>query len=863
MRYPKVADSDWDMYDKQDSNSPMPLDACLAKTIITSDYKRVPGRDVFGHCCIVGAVAGELLDRMPAFLSEAFFPQGSSLIAALHDIGKVSPTFQEKIYRGIDGYTPNSNESLAGVEPSLEKNWGGHAGVSMIAIKALSNTKYIPEILGRHHGVLASAGIYKADGEVFGGTSWQSERELLIARIKKELSLDFPTKISELQFMMISGLTCVADWIGSGTYFDDPEKDWKSLISLAVEAAGFVQPQIIKGLRFSDIFGFEPYNIQHALIKNVSRPGTYILEAPMGIGKTEAALYAAYVMISSGMATGIYFALPTQLTSNKIRERVNEFLDKILVPESPHRQSLLLHGTAWLQNLELGAEGDPGCSWFLSGKRGILAPFATGTIDQALMAVMNVKHGFVRTFGLAGKVVILDEVHTYDSYTGTILDKLVDTLKSLHCTVIILSATLTNDRRRCFLGKDASYNDAYPLVTLSHLGQDAIIEQAVELLDKNTVKIKRCHQRDEAFNEAIVRAEKGQQVLWIENTVDEAQCTFSVLAARSKELQIECGLLHSRFIQSDRQAIEDHWVMRYGKGVNELRRREGRILVGTQVLEQSLDIDADFLVTAICPTDMLLQRVGRLWRHKTSYRTEGSQCETWILTVDYQSALKNPEQTFGSTGKVYSPYVLLRTMEALGDLDKLSLPGDIRSLIESTYRERPEPSELVKHKLTLEKRRQLLQTLALQGISTGVQTLSDESPRTRYSDEDTVEILLLRGLCRDDERNGVIITLLDRSKIFLPRVISSVSKPTQRKLAGVIASQTLKAVEHIAPMPVSRKNVNWLENYCYIGDDEDKSLIRVVFINDDGAIKSLDGRDAAVNYQLSYDSRVGYRAIKH
>ena len=121
----------------------------------------------------------------------------------------------------------------------------------------------------------------------------------------------------------------------------------------------------------------------------------------MGLGKTEAALYAAYRMLESRQASGIYFALPTQITSNKIFERFNCFLDRVLAEECQHR-SLLLHSNAWLLDTDMGEDGRPGGAWFNQAKRGLLAPFAVGTIDQALMAAMNVKHGFVRAFGLAG-----------------------------------------------------------------------------------------------------------------------------------------------------------------------------------------------------------------------------------------------------------------------------------------------------------------------------------------------------------------------------------------------------------------------------------------------------------------------------
>ena len=187
----------------------------------------------------------------------------------------------------------------------------------------------------------------------------------------------------------------------------------------------------------------------------------------MGMGKTEAALYAAYRMLEQGKAGGIYFALPTQLTSNKIHDRVNAFLSRILLQDSP-QAPLLLHGKAWLKTFseqEMGEDAAPGKPWFQSGKRGLLAPFAVGTIDQALMAVIRVRHSAVRAFWLAGKVVIIDEIHSYDTYTGTIVDKLVTLLRDLHCTVIILSATLTQSRRAAFLGAHQPVRTDYPLIT--------------------------------------------------------------------------------------------------------------------------------------------------------------------------------------------------------------------------------------------------------------------------------------------------------------------------------------------------------------------------------------------------------------
>ena len=425
----------------------------------------------------------------------------------------------------------------------------------------------------------------------------------------------------------------------------------------------------------------------------------------MGIGKTEAALYAAYQALETGRATGIYFALPTQLTSDKVHERMNNFLAKILEEEDPNRWSLLLHGSAWLRDKELGEDGSPGRSWFNSSKRGLLAPFAVGTIDQALMAVMNVKHGFVRTFGLAGKVVILDEVHSYDSYTGTILNELIKSLRELYCTVIVLSATLTDGQRHSMVGAPSDDNrternlSAYPLIS-AYPKEGIAQEHEIGKMDDKSVEIHISANDDKATGEALLRAERGEQVLWIENTVIEAQQRYRLLAAKSQGMGLDCGLMHSRFLKADRDKNEDKWVGLFGKMGRDFRSEKGRILIGTQVLEQSLDIDADFLVTRLCPTDMLFQRLGRLWRHAENdpLRPGKSKRESWILAPDLKAAIHD-QNSFGKSAKVYSPYVLCRTLEVWQDINHVNLPCQIRFFLEKTYRERPEEASMEKYKI--------------------------------------------------------------------------------------------------------------------------------------------------------------------
>lgn len=854
------------------------LENCLAKTY----GDKQAGRQVLNHCQIVGEVARELITRMPEWLRNELFPSGSELVAACHDIGKVSPSFQEKIYRGTGGYKWNSKAELKNINPDIEKNWGGHAGVSQVAADALAVGKFIPEILGQHHGYSPTLSNLATDA-VFGGVAWQQRREELVTRLKSDLlKCDFPTVKSPEHARVLAGLTSVADWIGSSSLFDNPITDWQPLIKQSLDNAGFIRPEIKADLSFAKIFNFEPHDSQTKLFEHATQAGVYILEAPMGLGKTEAALYAAYKAMSYGQATGIYFALPTQLTSDKIHDRVNQFLEKILDDNSSHKKALLLHGNAWLKEIELGKEGNPDSSWFDNKKRGILAPFAVGTIDQALMAVMNVRHGFVRSFGLAGKVVILDEVHSYDAYTGTILDALVKALRDLHCTVIILSATLTQERRAQLvthsdgrgenIGVEGNPNGSwetppqalgsqhYPLISAQPYGEK-LQELTVATLENHTVKIHCCQDDSEAIEEALIRAEQGQQVLWIENTVAEVQELFRVLNTRASSMDIDCGLLHSRFLKTDRTDKESHWVKLYGKDNTEERQAKGRILVGTQVLEQSLDIDADFLISRFAPTDMVLQRMGRLWRHKNLDRNKSAQCEAWLLVPELNAAIENTD-LFGKSAFVYAPYVLCRSLNVWYELERVSLPSDIRKLIEATYFENEEVGKMRRYKSKLEKKRGELNQLALFGLSKAGKTLP-ETASTRYSEQDSVQVLLLRGFRHNADKTGTEITLLNNEKIVLPRSIKVEDKNRWRELAAKLLKETVQVANYLAPQALPIGELNWLREYIYLGKPEfGESLLRVAIVSEDDEIKSLAGGVALEKYKLSYNNHLGYQAEK-
>lgn len=831
----------------------LPLERCLAKTRKTATGIEL-GATVEEHALLTGLVARELIGTFPAECALHWFPKGSCLTASAHDDGKITPTFQKKLYASL------TNEvmppELADADPDLTKG-RGHDAAGEVAVRALAPSRYVSQIVGVHHGRRPNTIGLTAEGELLGGPAWQARRAELCESLKAALDEDWPVVRDALHAKVLAGLTTVSDWVSSGcpALYRKPEiADARA----AVRRAGFEKAAVRPGLTFRDIFGFEPNDVQKGVFAECRDPGVYVLEAPMGLGKTEAALYAAYRMLEAGKATGLYFALPTQTTSACMHERVNEFLNAIVPSSSNLRKAALVHGNAEVSAYAMGGAADAGGEWFRRSKRGILAPFGVGTIDQALMAVMNVKHGFVRTFGLLGKVVILDEVHSYDMYTGTVLDELVSVLRRLGSTVIILSATLTESRRRQLTGVSAQ-SGAYPLLT-SVYGCDGRLTALPPPADKQ-VAVELRQDEDALLSEALHRARSGEQVLWIENTVGESQRIFAAFkAAAAGDPSVELGLIHSRFMRRDRQARESYWVSLLGKKDGELRARRGRILVGTQVLEQSIDIDADLLVTRLCPTDMLLQRLGRLWRHAGTGRPASAQCRTLVLAPSVERVLAEPTAAFGPSGFVYAPYVLLRTLEVWEGKTAVTLPADIRPLLEATYAERREKGTAARlHNRMVEgdtvgKSRRLgtreLRNLALAGISAFAPEADDDAPPTRYSERPTVDVLLLKSIT---EKNGrtVLSTLADEEIVL--------DRNDRRRAAAALLAETLSVPVTAAPKPDELEVLASFRGFVWLSE-KPETRIRIVLVNDDGAVRTTGGVDLA---GMRYDAELGWQTLRN
>ncbi|MCS7049188.1 MAG: CRISPR-associated helicase Cas3' [Verrucomicrobiae bacterium] len=809
---------------------------CWAKT----SPDGTPRINALDHCLNVGCVAEALVQNLPASLRK-LLPPGVVTLAALHDIGKVSLGFQAKcdLWRTKYGVQPHQ---VVGLETD-------HAKISQFTITQLLSNSSLEKwaaIVGAHHGKLKGRPC---------PSPWEEERRRLAEELIKQFGHlpDHPASDAVLWFA--AGLITVADWIGSDeTQFPDQLRtveERRQHALRAVNSLGWKPIVICPGLSFAELFPNlkEPNSLQSATLESVKNPGVYLIEGPMGFGKTEAALAAAYRLIAAKLATGLYFALPTQVTSNRIHERVQPFVDRICAEAEPVH---LAHSGSWLVETKpplrihpASPDGEAaehvraGRSWFATAKRALLAPFGVGTIDQALLGIVAANHFFVRQFGLAGKVVILDEVHTYDLYTSMLIGALIKRLRELECTVIVLSATLTEARRRELLGLDSCQpvSTAYPLVSGV---ADSFIERTCEPPPSRTVRI-RSVKAAPPVADALAEAQRGACVLWIRNTVDEAQETYRVLQSANCQGGPAVALLHSRFPFFRREELETDWMNRLGK--DGTKRPLGCVLVSTQVCEQSVDIDADLLITDLAPTDMLLQRLGRLWRHQRPTRP-CPEPEVWIQIPSLDdtqlraASEKDLRQALGKSGRVYAPYVLLRSLQQWRERATITLPNDIRAILEATYADPAADEPLAWQKLReqLEKQKNEMARQALNATNVwSIPALPDEEGiQTRWNNYPMAQLLLAHQITRLDAHT-VRLELLNGD-------IATASGHDWNFNAAKAIHRNLTRLPRWAVSAFLSEPPAWLMNHV-------EQPTAVGLVSSDGTIYAMDGRtDMGLSY---------------
>lgn len=703
----------------------------------------------------VAAVAMELLDHIPTHTRDRLLHPSVDrshcldatqlgLLVACHDLGKISPGFQIKVPRLWERLSPELRRGRH-FDPMHGRVTYRCLPEHLTALGASPEVAdVVARVLGGHHGAVPHREILEKD---CGRDPWPDLRGATFKALVDALGVEDlgPLKdVSSAWLLLLAGFTSVADWIGSSHHFpyapgDQPNaaylRERRRLAGGVLKNLGWSAWDSERvPLNFSKLFpelskdgtGAVPRGLQANLCQiadQLTAGDLLILEAATGSGKTEASLLAALALCRPGNLGGLYYALPTQATSNQMFSRVRRFLSRLprteglqlhlmhglsdltedyadLVaqtrelrirsldgPAARDRSSDDLDGIAESESLEAEVVAD---EWFRAGRRGLLSTVAVGTVDQALLAALQAKHFFVRLFGLAGKVVVIDEVHAYDTYMSTILEELLTWLSSLGSSVVLLSATLPSDRRIRLLeawNPDTQPPAAPGLPRLTHVSRSGKCTSIEAQPDPGRViPLEQLgHDVEEIADILLARTIEGGCALWIVNTVRRAQEAFAALTAKGLRVGQELVQFHSRFPVDERLERETFLLERLSRNGE---RPERLIAVTTQVVEQSLDIDADLMVTDLAPIDLMIQRVGRLHRHDRDARPPGCREPRLFWSAPPEGS---SQEEWRSRTLPYDAHIQLRSLHTFRDRGFWRLPADSDQLLEEVYGEHEDP----------------------------------------------------------------------------------------------------------------------------------------------------------------------------
>lgn len=519
----------------------------------------------------------------------------------------------------------------------------------------------------------------------------------------------------------LAGLTSTADWIASNTdwfplnerrddlqaYYADARRRaglalqairWKPYRPLlAPEAGNATVDELLRKMTGLNDISARPLQLcGDRLLQGARGPSLLLVEAPMGEGKTELAFLAHLRLQALNDHRGLYLAPPTQATGNAMFHRTLTFLQGFV---EGHADIQLIHGGAAMHEDVLRLRDIDGSrtesiavsAWFAQRRRPLLSPYGVGTIDQALLSVLNVKHHFVRLWGLANRVVVLDEVHAYDTYTSGLIGALLRWLKALGSSVVLMSATLPTALRAELVrawGVDSAELPelAYPRVIIAD--DDGVRGEQFAARPLAPIALLGLGETLEGLAEQALGlvAEGGCGAL-IVNTVDRAQKLYGLLQERLQG-SIRVLLFHARYPADERAERETLILKHFGRNG---ARPERALVVATQVIEQSLDLDFDFMLSDLAPVDLLLQRAGRLHRHDRTRPASHAQARLWVAGLLPE---KFPELKETAWGYVYDPYILARTWALLRRVSSLELPADIDHWVQKVYDTAPLPEDI-------------------------------------------------------------------------------------------------------------------------------------------------------------------------
>ncbi len=717
------------------------------------------------HCLDVASVFAALIE-LPGIKrklnASAGFTLGEvqcqrlAVIAFLHDVGKANLGFQDKVF---DPEAPRAGH-VRELAPLFFESRLCAAFADALQIDILGDWFDSPETMESfllaswsHHGSPVKFDEGDKTGHYYlAKTKWWPANESrdpmqAIAELIQIARQAYPAAFDEtaasapipntpaLQHRF-AGLLMLADWLGSHQRFFPLGRpvDLSNTRRSAIRAIKFVgldarrsQADLAsRPARFAQRFGFEPRPLQKAIDRlSLDHPDNRLLiaEAETGSGKTEAALARFFRLFADGQVDSLYFALPTRVAARELYRRVFHYLEKAF-PEAKNRPICLLAvpGYALVDNEPPNTIlPDEQVRWHDDEdqqrqerqwaaehpKRFLAATVAVGTIDQALLSVLQTKHAHLRSVCLDRALLVVDEVHASDAYMRYLLRGLLTHhVKNLHGHAMLLSATLGAVSRDEFLRacgcqvpftQDFASACAVPYPTCTDLKR---INKPLRRTDEGKKKpihfeLRPWMKEPERTLEGLAAAlQAGARVLLMFNTVARAvamQRAMEHHPAIDKEWLFQCQAIicphHGRYAASDREMLDQAVSDRWGKGTH----AGPLVLAGTQTLEQSLDIDADWLITDLCPADVLLQRVGRLHRHDR-IRPEGfglarctvlvPACASLAEWIDAKGEASGDAKKCG-LGSVYEDMRIVElTGQMLRDNPGVEIPLDNRRLVE-------------------------------------------------------------------------------------------------------------------------------------------------------------------------------------
>ncbi|MFG1879407.1 CRISPR-associated helicase Cas3' [Sphaerisporangium sp. NPDC049003] len=698
------------------------------------------------HILDTAAVAERLIGtftgpRCRDELRAAFEPLGDpdawiATLCGLHDLGKQSPAFQAlKVELALSRFDESAAADLrlARKRAGLGRRFDTpHGLVTAMHMKDLLRrwgasqvtAEVVAVALGGHHGYFPDgAALRQARREVnnHGGQTWEGWRDALASQVLGLRGLPDPGEtlwqdvhVSNAAAIGLAALTTISDWIASDVK-NFPYADIRDLPAYAKQADMLAETAVEKlELRywappatFVELFPKDKPRPVQAVVERMTAdrddPTLIIVEAPTGEGKSNAALQAAAALIRNTNLVGTYVGMPTQATSNQMLSELEGLLTELgddqITVRLIHSGALDHLNDRTVDPTDIGRDdrddSDIHAQEWFTRKRSLLAPVGVGTVDQALKAVIRSGHVFVRLAALTNKVVVIDEVHAYDTYMSTLLDRLLAWLGRLGTSVVMLSATLPSQRRhelvaawqsgllRC-LPREAprmEESSGYPRVTVAGTGKPVVEPAGVsELNDNRRLHLVRVRDEDVA-DWALKQVNDGRSAVVMHNLVRRAVATYTALEERVSALSAatrpQLIMVNGRLPYGARRAVEAELRAAFGRGG---ARPPRTIVVSTQVLEQGLDLDFDAMLTDLAPVDWLIQRAGRLHRHDRA-ASRGEPVLAIAGVVDTDDGPRFPPYL----ETVYAPMTLLRTWALLQDRTTLDLSREGPDLVDAVY----------------------------------------------------------------------------------------------------------------------------------------------------------------------------------